>query len=165
MRGHFPSFDFNHAFDDVIFFDVETQSAADLRQVGGRIYAANPKTRPLVTVFLVGGQLLVWVPRYLWPNSRVPPLPIRAMTPQGYGPVPPIELHIGDDMPPIDVSKVFVAHNLGDFDFHIANLFWPRSPAVGMTPCLLPEPRAIRVPLIYSVRRSWVSARIQAGSR
>jgi DNA polymerase len=50
------------------------------------------------------------------------------MTPLGYGPVPPIELHLDDAMPRIDMNKVFVAHNLADFDFHIVTRFWPRVP-------------------------------------
>src|SRR5262249_53751020 len=65
---------------------------------------------------------------YLWPDGNVPPLSTPAMKPVGYGQVPSIELHIGDDMPPIDTTRVFVAHNLADFDFHIATRFWPRVP-------------------------------------
>src|SRR5438046_760577 len=121
--------DFDHGPDDVVFFDVETQSAADLREVGGRNYAADPTTRPLVTVFLVGGLLISWLPGYLWPDGHVPPLSMQAMTPVGYGPVPPIEVHVGDELPPavaeaVRADKVFVAHNLADFDFHIATRFW-----------------------------------------
>src|SRR5262245_5757171 len=111
METIYPTLDFDHGPDEAIFFDVETQSAADLREVGGRIYAADPTTRPLVTVFLIGGRLVVWLPRYLWPDGNVPPLSTQAMAPVGYGPVPPIELYIRDDMPPIDTTKVFVAHN------------------------------------------------------
>ncbi|HKB39225.1 MAG TPA: hypothetical protein VKD72_22495, partial [Gemmataceae bacterium] len=126
--------DFDHGPDEAIFFDVETQSAADLREVGGRIYAADPTTRPLVTVFLIGGRLVVWLPRYLWPDGNVPPLSTQAMAPVGYGPVPPIELHVADNMPPAAAEaaaagKVFVAHNLADFDFHIASRFWSCVPA------------------------------------
>ena len=124
----FPTLDFDHAPEEVILFDVETQSAADLREVGGRMYAADPTTRPLVTVFLADGRLVVWLPRYLWANGCVPPLSTHAMAPAGYGPVPPIQLHVGDDLPPLDLGKVFVAHNLADFDFHIACRFWPRVP-------------------------------------
>jgi DNA polymerase len=133
MKAAYPTFDFDHTPEDVVFFDVETQSAADLREVGGRIYAADPTTRPLVTVFLAGGRLTVWVPRYLWPDGNVPPLSAPAMAPVGYGPVPPIELHLGDELPPgvveaILAGKVFVAHNLADFDFHIATRFWSPVP-------------------------------------
>ena len=49
MDAAFPTLDFDHAPEEVILFDVETQSAADLREVGGRIYAADPTTRPLVS--------------------------------------------------------------------------------------------------------------------
>jgi DNA polymerase len=134
MSAVYPTFDFDHASDEVVHFDVETQSAADLREMGGRIYAADPTTRPLVTVFLVGGdRLVVWVPCYLWPDGNVPPLSTQSMTPVGYGPVPPISLHLGDDMPPsvleaVVAGKVFVAHNLADFDFHIAHRFWSHVP-------------------------------------
>lgn len=134
MDAPFPALDFDHDPDEVVYFDVETQSAADLREVGGRSYAADPTTRPLVTVFLAGTQLTVWLPRYLWPNGNVPPLSAQAMTPIGYGPVPPIELHVGDDLPlavmeAIAAAKVFAAHNLGDFDYHVAARFWPAVPA------------------------------------
>jgi DNA polymerase len=129
----FPTLDFDHAPEEAVWFDIETQSAADLRESGGRLYAADPTTRPLVTVFLVGGRLVVWVPRYLWPDGNVPPLSASAMAPPGYGPVPPAELHLSDAMPPAVVDavhegRVFVAHNLGDFDFHVASRFWPHVP-------------------------------------
>src|SRR5262245_57971935 len=107
MEARSPTFDFDHGPEDVTFFDIETQSAADLREVGGRVYTDDPTTRPLVTAFLVRGLLIVWLPRYLWPEGNVPPLSTQAMAPVGYGPVPPIELHIGDDMPPIDTTRVF----------------------------------------------------------
>jgi DNA polymerase len=133
MCAAYPTLDFDHGADEVVHFDVETQSAADLPQVGGRVYAADPTTRPLVTVFLVEERLVVWLPRYLWPDGNVPPLAVPAMAPVGYGPVPPLELHVGDTLPPavaaaIAADRVFVAHNLADFDFHIARRFWPRVP-------------------------------------
>jgi DNA polymerase len=133
MNLLFPAFDFDHTPDEVVFFDVETQSAADLRELGGRIYAADPTTRSLVTVFLIGSQLLVWIPRYLWPNGHVPPLSTQAMKPAGYGCVPPIDLHVSDEMPAAVIDAVrsnkdFVAQNLADFDFHIATRFWPHVP-------------------------------------
>jgi DNA polymerase len=133
MCADYPILDFNHAPDEVAFFDVETQSASDLRTLGGRVYAADPTTRPLVTVFLIGPQPLVWVPRYLWPNGHVPLLSTEAMVPAGYGVVPPIELHVSDEMPAkvvdaIRKNQVFVAHNLADFDFHVATRFWQHRP-------------------------------------
>jgi len=133
MEADYPILDFYHAPDEVVFFDVETQSASDLRTVGGRIYAADPTTRPLVTVFLIDSQLVVWVPRYLWPNGHVPPLSTQAMVPTGYGVVPSIELHVRDEMPAkvadvIRKNKVFIAHNLADFDYHLAKRFWPHVP-------------------------------------
>jgi DNA polymerase len=149
MDATYPALDFDHAPDEAVFFDVETQSAADLREIGGRIYAADPTTRPPVTVFLVGGRLVVWLPRYLWPDGNVPPLSTRAMTPVGYGPVPPIELHVADEMPPavaeaVAANQVFIAHNLADFDFHVANRFWPHVP--GRWYDTLPPARAAGYP-------------------
>jgi DNA polymerase len=133
MEAFYPTFDFDHGPNEVVYFDVETQSAADLGQVGGRVYAADPTTRPLVTVFLIPDRLIVWVPRYLWPDGNVPPLSTQPMSPVGYGVVPAIELHVEDSMPPVVVEavaadKVFTGHNVGDFDFHIASRFWPCVP-------------------------------------
>ncbi|MHB1424872.1 MAG: DNA polymerase [Gemmataceae bacterium] len=133
MTQAFPTLDITPAPDEVVFFDVETQSAANLREVGGRVYAADPTTRPLVTAFMIDARLLVWVPRYLWLEGPVPPLAIPPMTPTGYGVVPPITLHVSDETPAtvskaIKDNKVFVAHNLADFDFHVASRFWSPVP-------------------------------------
>lgn len=44
------------------FVDIETQSAVDIREVGGRTYAAHPSTRICVLSMLINDQLLVWTP-------------------------------------------------------------------------------------------------------
>jgi DNA polymerase len=45
-----------------VWVDLETQSAANLRQVGAKIYLRHPSTRLLSAVFLLDGTLIVWVP-------------------------------------------------------------------------------------------------------
>ena len=52
----------DHDEREAVFFDLETQSFADLKKVGGRRYAADPSTRVLTAVFLIDGVHHVWIP-------------------------------------------------------------------------------------------------------
>lgn len=102
-----------------IFFDIETQSAADLKECGGRAYAADPTTRILSLVARVDGRYIVWIPSYI---KRPVEFGVEAnLWPTQLGPAEPIELHHCERLPrPIreaaNAGRTFVAHNAWGFD-------------------------------------------------
>lgn len=116
-----------------VFFDLETQSAADLRAVGGRLYALDPTTRVLSAVFYVDGVYHVWVPGYF--KLKTLPNPV-ALWPKELGPAQLIELHHGDALPfPVrraaTLGYAFVAHNCFGFDRYIwRHCLMPRCPGL-----------------------------------
>lgn len=97
------------------FMDIETQSAADLRKIGGKAYINDPSTRLLSVVFMVDDRLIVWIP-----DGR---------TPLGYGyTAPSVELHIGgmpDIIAKLAETHVWVAHNAETFDAVAWERFYP----------------------------------------
>jgi DNA polymerase len=113
----------DHDEREAVFFDLETQSFADLKKVGGRRYAADPSTRVLTAVFLIDGVHHVWIPSGLFSGSA-PPFGWgnAAMTPAGcrfpvvvhhcLGLPSPVLQAIADD-------RIFVGHNLTEFDYHV----------------------------------------------
>ncbi len=92
---------------DPVYMDLETQSLANLRKVGGKAYINDPSTRLLSAVFSRGSRLIVWCPR-----SRLPP---------GYSYTGVGEFYDCEDVPPpvlgwIAGGCTFVAHNAETFD-------------------------------------------------
>src|SRR3954447_12168004 len=70
----------DHDADECVFFDLETQSLADVKAVGGRKYAADPSTRVLTADFLIDGVHHAWVPDHLW-DGAIPRFDVAAATP------------------------------------------------------------------------------------
>src|SRR5438309_1311024 len=111
----------DHKPDECVFFDLETQSLADIKAVGGRKYAAHPSTRVLTADFLIDGGHHAWVPDQVW-GGPPPRLDVTAATPIG-GRFP-VVLHRGEALPgpvieAVRQGRVFVAHNLAEFDAHV----------------------------------------------
>lgn len=105
-----------------VFFDFETSSAADLKEVGGRLYAADPSTRVLSLVALIDDVVHVWIPSTLF---RRPPHGggVGAMViewPAGHAERPYIT-YVTPFLPtPIadaaTAGRLFVGHNVLGFD-------------------------------------------------
>lgn len=92
---------------DVAFVDFETQSAADLRTVGGRAYASDPSTRVAMCAFLCDRG------RVLWVNSEACPhrLPNAVDGWSVHRSAAPPEWVLG--------CRVLCAHNAFEFDAHV----------------------------------------------
>jgi DNA polymerase len=112
---------------DPVFFDLETQSAADLKAVGGRLYAQDATTRVLTAVFLIDGTFHVWIPGY---HAKAPDA--AKLWPAQLGPARPVEVWHDNCLPPEVVAAIlcgrtFVAHNCFGFDRHIWRYCFPTS--------------------------------------
>jgi DNA polymerase len=110
-----------HDAQECVFFDLETQSLADLKQVGGRKYAADPSTRVLTADFLIDGVHHAWVPATLWPDGP-PPLDVTTVTPPDLA--APVVVHQTPGLPEpvveaVRQDRVFVGHNLTEFDYWV----------------------------------------------
>ena len=108
----------DHDADECVFFDLETQSLADVKAVGGRKYAADPSTRVLTADFLIDGVHHAWVPDHLW-DGPAPRIDAAAVTPAGCR--FPVVVHQGSDLPgpvleAVARDRVFVGHNAAEFD-------------------------------------------------
>jgi DNA polymerase len=104
-----------------VFFDLETQSAADLKEVGGRLYASDPSTRVLTAVFLVDGVFHVWIPSHVCEPEAFARLDAGRMWPTQLGPAQPVEVWHDNWLPPevvqaVVAGRTFVAHNCFGFD-------------------------------------------------
>jgi DNA polymerase len=103
-----------------VWFDTETQSAADLKEVGGRLYAQDASTRVLTAVFLVDGAFHVWIPGHVCSPEAAAHLDAARMWPVQLGPAQPVQLHYGDFPKPVfDAAterRTFCAHNCLGFD-------------------------------------------------
>ena len=113
--------DVNYAHPDPLFLDFETQSAADIRECGGRLYASHPSTRVLMLAAFWSGEYHLWIPAHirgnltpdLWPHELQPKCHVNlfrdATCPQ----------HI------IDASRTrpIIAHNAYGFDRFIWERF------------------------------------------
>lgn len=106
-----------------VFIDWETQSQADISEVGGRLYAYHPSTRPLILSTCIDGTFHVWIPDYircklpahsrLWPNELKP--------------AKEVKLYRGEQIP-LEIRKAcagrpLVAHNAYGFDQFIWERF------------------------------------------
>ena len=111
--------DLDHTPGECVFFDLETQSLADIRATGGRRYAADPSTRILTADFLIDGVHHAWIPDHLWAGSPPPGFDLASVTPAACQ--FPVVIHQGPDLPgpvleAIAKNRVFVGHNLAEFD-------------------------------------------------
>lgn len=101
---------------DAIAFDIETRSRADLRRVGGRVYAEHASTELLGAGWLVDGVAFVWSP-----VAKLELTPA-AITPPDHAAIPPLRdvvLHEGPTAPPWLAElcgRAWVAHNAQGFD-------------------------------------------------
>lgn len=108
-----------------IFIDFETQSAADIKETGGRLYAFHPSTRILILSCCIDDTFHVWIPNYIradistWNSGR--------MWPHGLDKPRTVVLHRGDDIPPEilhpSAERPLVAHNAYGFDRFIWDRF------------------------------------------
>lgn len=97
-----------------VLFDLETRSLADLRAVGGRVYADDPSTSILCACWLVEGVYHLWVPV---PCGRVP-------WPMG---IPEAEYRVHTTMPDVPLD-CWVAHNADEFDARVWRRLGPVQP-------------------------------------
>lgn len=103
-------------FQTPVFFDFETQSCADLPEIGGRLYAECPSTRVLSLSALIDRDLHIWIPK-----NVATPYRGELYLPPEYRPLyDTLTLHQTETLPePIEKAtrtRVFAAHNLCGFD-------------------------------------------------
>lgn len=123
----------NYGWDspNPVYLDYETQSAANIKEVGGRLYAYHPSTRVLILVACIDGVYHVWIPDHVrvdtsrWLPARLWPHQLaRKDSPDGK---PEIRLYRGKETPDVITraakSRPFVAHNAFGFDRHIWERF------------------------------------------
>src|SRR5207237_7875323 len=97
-----------------VFLDLETRSAADIRD-GGRAYARHPTTEVLSAAALVDGRVVAWAP------LLAEPLPAGGLWPEGFGPALPVESFAGPELPgppgdPVAAGRALCARNAGGSD-------------------------------------------------
>lgn len=105
-----------------IFCDFETQSPADLTEVGGRLYVEHPDTRVLSAVFLIDNIFHVCIPHW---RGRLPELEDRDV--KSFGVLSSqCQFHFGPncfDFLKSCEDRVFVAHNAAGFDVFVHRRF------------------------------------------
>jgi hypothetical protein len=99
--------------DRLIYMDLETQSALNIKKEGAKQYLESATTRLLSAVFLTGDELLVWAPKSRLPRGY----DYSAEDASGYG----VSIDTGEDCPEsirqrISDGYTFVAHNAETFD-------------------------------------------------
>lgn len=99
-----------------VFFDFETQSGVELKDVGGRRYAADATTRILTLTALIDGVFHVWIPDYIPAPSPMFPLWAAEL-----GDAPQIEVYHSVKLPDAiraaaNARRTFIAHNAWGFD-------------------------------------------------
>lgn len=115
-----------------VFIDFETQSAADIREVGGRLYANHPSTRVLILSICADDKFHVWIPDHINIDTNKWRLPNGVfesesdpwrLWPSEIKPKCPVTLYRGKTLPDslvsICTSRPLVAHNAFGFDKHI----------------------------------------------
>lgn len=100
-----------------VFFDFETQSASELTEVGGRLYAECPSTRIMSLACLIDGHLHFWIPEGVAPKFKGTPY----LPPQYETLYQTLTIHQTPNLPePISVAvnagRIFAAHNVSNFD-------------------------------------------------
>ena len=97
-----------------VLMDIETRSLANLKLVGGRVYADDPSTSILCACFLVEGVYHVWTPvpcgRVAWPMG-----------------IPEAEYRVHKQMPDVPLD-CWVAHNADEFDKRVWQRLGPVQP-------------------------------------
>lgn len=103
--------------------DWETQSACDIEESGGRLYAEHPSTRVFILVMCVDSVFHVWIPDYIHFNSIK--LDASKLWPYQLQPKYPVILHRGSDIPQelANPPAPIVAHNAYGFDKFIWDRF------------------------------------------
>ena len=100
-----------------VFFDFETQSCADLPEIGGRLYAECPSTRVLSLSALIDRDLHIWIPK-----NVAAPYRGELYLPPEYRPLyDTFTLHQTETLPEpieraISAGRTFAAHNCCGFD-------------------------------------------------
>jgi DNA polymerase len=99
--------------DRLIYMDLETQSALNIKKEGAKQYLESATTRLLSAVFLTGDELLVWAPKSRLPRGY----DYSAEDASGYR----VSIDTGEDCPEsirqrISDGYTFVAHNAETFD-------------------------------------------------
>lgn len=106
-----------------VLLDFETQSAADITQVGGRVYAYHPSTRILILSVYADGEYHAWIPDHIRVDSINKP----DLWPHELKPRHPVTLHRGKVLPPAIAklchNRPLVAHNAYGFDKHVWDRF------------------------------------------
>lgn len=112
-------------YDNPIFLDFETQSACDISEYGGRLYAEHESTRILILCVAIDNIFHVWIPDYikvntsLWKPERLWPYQLK--------PKHEVRLYRGEYIPQEIIKgchfRSIVAHNAYGFDKHIWDRF------------------------------------------
>lgn len=97
----------------MIFIDLETRSACDLKTEGGRRYAVHPSTQLLTVAWIDGKDEHVW-----FPTLRVRP-PHGLLERHLAGAL----VHVGTENP-VPSGRTLVAHNAWGFDSHVWRRFY-----------------------------------------
>lgn len=116
----------NWSHPNPIFLDFETQSACDIKEQGGRLYAEHASTRVLILVMAVDDVFHVWIPDHIRVDV---PNPTR-LWPYTLKPSCEVRLYRGKDFPEamqecLDPTRPLVAHNAYGFDRIIWERFCP----------------------------------------
>jgi DNA polymerase len=112
-----------------VFIDLETRSACDLEEEGGRRYAAHPTTEVISVAALIDQRVILWTPTL--PQA----LAHESLWPEGFEPARPVETFAGTDLPrpleeAIAAGRPFCAHNALQFDAHVWRArAWPEPSA------------------------------------
>lgn len=111
---------------NIVFMDFETQSACDINEKGGRLYAYHPSTRILIMVVNSNDVYHIWIPDHIRCN-----IPTYAkLWPRQFKNEKLVQLYRGSTCPePIVecMSKYpVVAHNAYGFDKHICDHLLPQ---------------------------------------
>lgn len=113
-----------------IFLDFETQSAADIGEIGGRLYAEHESTRILILSMCIDDVYHVWIPEYvrvdtrkwssrsLWPTELKPHKDVRLYRNRNF----PQSL---SDILDATTNVTLCAHNAFGFDKHVWERFCP----------------------------------------
>jgi DNA polymerase len=111
-----------------VFLDFETQSACDLKESGGRLYASHPSTRILSLAACVDNVYHVWIPDHIRTQSPN----VERLWPYQLQPKREVILYRGSSFPAPIVDSIktrpVVAHNAYGFDRFIWERFHDTRP-------------------------------------
>lgn len=116
-------------YPNPVFLDFETQSKADIKETGGRLYAYHPSTRILITVIAADNVFYVWIPDHI---KTVTPFAASTLWPSELKPTKEVRLFRGATLPSPIVELInakvadgspLIAHNAFGFDKHIWDRF------------------------------------------